>query len=358
MKLHPALKRWEKRAGAAADRRDPAVRRYQPSVPAAVHAALRHLRLHPHRHHRAGADAGHHHRWHRPVARLGDGPLGDHPRILWVGGVDIWVAAVAALAVGTLAGVFNAVAIHLSKVNPLVITLGTGFLFGGAAPVLSGLAGATGYEGISNFDPAFVNLANLEIAGPAAARPVPGADRRLHGALAPHSLRPLRVYLIGQNPARRRLCRHAGVPHPGGRLRADRSDGGAVRPDPRLLFRLGPLRFRRDGADAGDHRRGAGRHVDLRRLGHHSRHGAGGAAGRLSADPGLQLVGVSSHVSSALSGGLLVIVVALRSLTEDGSRLVPAPARPEERCGRMTVIRDVGGGRPGKSGAPSPGAVS
>ena len=78
--------------------------------------------------------------------------------ILWVGGVDIWVAAVVALAVGTLGGVFNAVAIHLSKVNPLVITLGTGFLFGGAALVLSGLAGATGYEGISNFDPAFVNL--------------------------------------------------------------------------------------------------------------------------------------------------------------------------------------------------------
>ena len=85
--------------------------------------------------------------------------------ILWVGGVDIWVAAVAALGVGTLGGVFNAVAIHLSKVNPLVITLGTGFLFGGAALVLSGLAGATGYEGISNFDPAFVNLANLEVLG-------------------------------------------------------------------------------------------------------------------------------------------------------------------------------------------------
>ena len=33
---------------------------------------------------------------------------------------------------------------------------------------------------------------------------------------------------------------------------------------------------------------------------------------------GLQLVVVSSHVSSALSGGLLVIVVALRSLSEMG----------------------------------------
>ena len=47
-----------------------------------------------------------------------------------------------------------------------------------AALVLSGLAGATGYEGISNFDPAFVNLANLEVVG----LPLPETAGLLQGA--------------------------------------------------------------------------------------------------------------------------------------------------------------------------------
>ena len=33
---------------------------------------------------------------------------------------------------------------------------------------------------------------------------------------------------------------------------------------------------------------------------------------------GLQIIGVSSHIASALSGALLVVVVAMRSLSEIG----------------------------------------
>ena len=47
--------------------------------------------------------------------------------------------------------VVNASLILYTKVNPLVITLGTMYLFGGRALLLSGFAGATGYEGIGGF---------------------------------------------------------------------------------------------------------------------------------------------------------------------------------------------------------------
>ena len=237
--------------------------------------------------------------------------------ILWVAGIDIWVAAALALVVGTLGGVLNAVAIHLSKVNPLVITLGTGFLYGGAALVLSGLAGATGYEGISNFDPAFVNLANIEVLG----LPLPFALFLVLTAAFMALLHRTRfgryVYLIGQNP---RAAAYAGTPvfrtlvvayaltslmaALSGLILASyfgsaRSDFGATALMPAITAVVlgGTSIYGGSGTILG---------TALAAL----------LVGYLQT--GLQLVGVSSHVSSALSGGLLVIVVALRSLTEMG----------------------------------------
>jgi AI-2 transport system permease protein len=45
----------------------------------------------------------------------------------------------------------NAALIHYTGISPLVITLGTLYLYGGGALLLSGMAGATGYEGIGGF---------------------------------------------------------------------------------------------------------------------------------------------------------------------------------------------------------------
>ena len=50
-------------------------------------------------------------------------------------------------------------------INPLVITLGTLYLFAGSALLLSGMAGATGYEGIGGFPMAFTDFANLDVLG-------------------------------------------------------------------------------------------------------------------------------------------------------------------------------------------------
>lgn len=46
-----------------------------------------------------------------------------------------------------------------------MITLGTMYLFGGCALLLSGLSGATGFEGIGGFLAAFTDFANLDLLG-------------------------------------------------------------------------------------------------------------------------------------------------------------------------------------------------
>lgn len=81
------------------------------------------------------------------------------------------------LLLGLLCGLLNAALIHYTGISPLVITLGTLYLYGGGALLLSGMAGATGYEGIGGFPDSFTAFANLTLFG----LPIPaGAVRRYH----------------------------------------------------------------------------------------------------------------------------------------------------------------------------------
>ncbi|PVW76259.1 autoinducer 2 import system permease LsrD, partial [Klebsiella pneumoniae] len=66
-------------------------------------------------------------------------------------GWPLWLAVSLTLLLGLLCGLFNAALIHYTGISPLVITLGTLYLYGGGALLLSGMAGATGYEGIGGF---------------------------------------------------------------------------------------------------------------------------------------------------------------------------------------------------------------
>ncbi|WP_273383605.1 autoinducer 2 ABC transporter permease LsrD [Actinobacillus porcinus] len=72
-------------------------------------------------------------------------------------------AIFATFVVGITCGVINATLIIYTQVNPLVITLGTMYLFGGGALLLSGFAGATGYEGIGGFPDILLDFANHTI---------------------------------------------------------------------------------------------------------------------------------------------------------------------------------------------------
>ena len=64
---------------------------------------------------------------------------------LFMAGVNIWVAALAALLLGSLAGFLNGVLVARVKLPPLVVTLGTYAFYRGIAYVLLGDQAARGY---------------------------------------------------------------------------------------------------------------------------------------------------------------------------------------------------------------------
>ncbi len=64
---------------------------------------------------------------------------------LFMAGANIWGAALAALALGTLAGFFNGTLVARMKLPPLVVTLGTYAFYRGVAYVLLGDQAARGY---------------------------------------------------------------------------------------------------------------------------------------------------------------------------------------------------------------------
>lgn len=85
--------------------------------------------------------------------------------VLWMNGVNVWLAVLIALVISACAGAVNGGIVAYSNVQPLVVTLGTMFLFSGVALVISGGSSASGYEGISGFPDSFVMLANGDLFG-------------------------------------------------------------------------------------------------------------------------------------------------------------------------------------------------
>ncbi|EEL16560.1 Ribose ABC transporter, permease protein [Bacillus cereus 95/8201] len=85
--------------------------------------------------------------------------------VLWMNGISILFAVIISLIISCLAGALNGLIIKMTDVESLVVTLGTMFLYGGIALVISGGAGASGYEGISGLPDAFVQLASGSFIG-------------------------------------------------------------------------------------------------------------------------------------------------------------------------------------------------
>ncbi|MGO1434765.1 MAG: ABC transporter permease subunit [Canibacter sp.] len=80
-------------------------------------------------------------------------------------GVNIWLSVLIGLGVAVLAGMFNAFAIIYTGANPMVITLGTLFLFAGLALGASGIAGISAFEGVSGLPEGFMSIANGTLLG-------------------------------------------------------------------------------------------------------------------------------------------------------------------------------------------------
>lgn len=221
------------------------------------------------------------------------------------------VSILGAILAGAAAGALNAGVIHVSKIQPLVVTLGGLYLFQGAATVLSGLVGAGGYEGIGNFPAVFTNFGYASVLGlPASLLVFLGLAGVLLVLL--HFTRIGRmIFLIGQSED---AARFSGLP---------------VAQIQTFTYIITGICAAIAGlvmsAYFGSARTDLGVSTLLPAitavvLGGASIYGGKGSIlGTLLAtivigylQQGLQATGVSSQISSALSGGLLVIVVALR----------------------------------------------
>ncbi|HGG8972333.1 TPA: autoinducer 2 ABC transporter permease LsrD [Enterobacter hormaechei subsp. xiangfangensis] len=232
----------------------------------------------------------------------------------WPMAVAIPLTLLLGLLLGLLCGLVNAALIHYTGISPLVITLGTLYLYGGGALLLSGMAGATGYEGIGGFPDGFTAFANLTVVG----LPIPLVLFAVITAffwLITHRGRFGRhLFLIGQNP---RAARYAAL---------------SVNGMPYALYGLVGV------ASAvaalvmvsyfGSARSDLGRDLLMPALtaavlgGANIYGGSGSVVGTALAallvgylQQGLQMVGIPNQVSSALSGALLVVVVMGRSLS-------------------------------------------
>jgi AI-2 transport system permease protein len=226
-------------------------------------------------------------------------------------GMPLPVSISLALIVGGLCGLLNAAVIHLSKIQPLVVTLGSLYLFQGAATVVSGLVGAGGYEGIGNFPDAFNAFGYAELIG----IPAPSWLFLLLAAVLVVLLHFTRfgrsVFLTGQSES---AARFAGIPVTRVQTITYVITGVcAAIAGLALSAYFGSARVDLGSATLLPA-------VTAAVLGGASIYGGQGSIiGTLIAtfvigylQQGLQAVGVPSQISSALSGGLLVIAVALR----------------------------------------------
>ncbi|SOC47035.1 monosaccharide ABC transporter membrane protein (CUT2 family) [Rhizobium subbaraonis] len=226
-------------------------------------------------------------------------------------GVPLPLSIALALVSGALCGLLNATVIHLSKIQPLVVTLGSLYLFQGTATVASGLVGAGGYEGIGNFPEAFNAFGYAEILGLPAPLTLFLALAFVLVVLLHFTRFGRAVFLSGQSES---AARFAGIPV--GRVQTityvitgvSAAIAGLV-----MSAYFGSARVDLGSATLLPA-------VTAAVLGGASIYGGQGSIlGTLIAtfvigylQQGLQAAGVPSQISSALSGGLLVVAVALR----------------------------------------------
>ncbi|WP_313667445.1 autoinducer 2 ABC transporter permease LsrD [Atlantibacter sp.] len=254
--------------------------------------------------------------------------------VLMQSGVPMSVAIVLTLALGLACGLLNAALIHYTGISPLVITLGTLYLYGGGALLLSGMAGATGYEGIGGFPDSFTAFANATLLG----LPVPLVlflvITLFFWVLAHRARFGRHLFLLGQNA---RAARYAALPVNG------------------MLYGVYGLVGLASAIAAvvlvsyfGSARSDLGRDLLMPALtaavlgGANIYGGSGSVVGTALAallvgylQQGLQMVGIPNQVSSALSGALLIVVVIGRSVSLHRETLRAAWRRVQIRRGAI-----------------------
>ncbi|MEI9614439.1 autoinducer 2 ABC transporter permease LsrD [Atlantibacter hermannii] len=254
--------------------------------------------------------------------------------VLMQSGVPMSLAIVLTLALGLACGFLNAALIHYTGISPLVITLGTLYLYGGGALLLSGMAGATGYEGIGGFPDSFTAFANATLLGLPVSLVMFLVITLLFWVLAHRARFGRHLFLLGQNA---RAARYAALPVNG------------------MLYGVYGLVGLASAIAAvvlvsyfGSARSDLGRDLLMPALtaavlgGANIYGGSGSVVGTALAallvgylQQGLQMVGIPNQVSSALSGALLIVVVIGRSVSLHRETLRAAWRRVQIRRGAI-----------------------
>ncbi|UGA57495.1 autoinducer 2 ABC transporter permease LsrD [Vibrio sp. VB16] len=233
--------------------------------------------------------------------------------VLFKLGLPVEMCMLLTVILGALCGVVNALLILYTGVNPLVITLGTMYLYGGSALLLSGMSGATGYEGIGGFPDRFTDIANAMVLG----MPFPlfvFVIAIFFVAVILHKSKIGRnLFLIGQND---RVARYSGIPVASSLCFAYSLVGICAAISGILLVSY----FGSARSDLGTSFLMPA--ITAVVLGGANIYGGSGSilGTALAAllvgymQQGLQMAGVPNQISSALSGGLLIIVVVGRSI--------------------------------------------
>lgn len=128
--------------------------------------------------------------------------------VLWMNGVNVWIALLITLLVAAVAGCLNGILVAWTNVQPLVVTLGGMFVFSGIALVLSGGSSVSGYEGISGFPNEFVELANGQLVGVPNPIWILGLSILLFGFLLHFTRYGRNVFLVGINA---KAARYSGI---------------------------------------------------------------------------------------------------------------------------------------------------
>lgn len=86
--------------------------------------------------------------------------------VVWQdGGMNIWVACLAAVIAAALCGALSGFFVAYCGVQPMVVTLGGSFLYSGIALLVSKMSATQSYKGISGFPESFTKISSSKLFG-------------------------------------------------------------------------------------------------------------------------------------------------------------------------------------------------
>ncbi|MVB12703.1 Autoinducer 2 import system permease protein LsrD [Caprobacter fermentans] len=130
--------------------------------------------------------------------------------VVWQdGGLNIWAACLIAVIAAALCGALSGFFVAYCNVQPMVVTLGGGFLYSGLALLVAKLSATESYKGISGFPDSFRQISQFKLFGVIPEQVIIFAVLTVIAYLLLHKTKYGRkVFLVGVNP---RAAEYSGI---------------------------------------------------------------------------------------------------------------------------------------------------